>query len=153
MYSVYVSVKVSGQKVSSSLDGNENLCPGSHMILMLLFTWKETTQDMVRVHADGAKQCFISFGGDTVGIGMFQIEEPSAFHSVYKSFGLVSILYTGKSGMRTWCQTEWWLGQQGAESVGNPFDRSVLRAFNDDEADDKTLFMCQYIGQALNQKA
>jgi len=28
------------------------------------------------------------------------------------------------------------------ESAGNPFDRSVLRAYNDAEAEDSTLFMC-----------
>ena len=28
------------------------------------------------------------------------------------------------------------------ESASNPFDRSVLRVYNDDEAEDKTLFVC-----------
>src|SRR6218665_4039953 len=28
------------------------------------------------------------------------------------------------------------------ESAGDPFERSVLRAYNDDEAEDRTLFMC-----------
>src|SRR6218665_1103056 len=28
------------------------------------------------------------------------------------------------------------------ESADNPFDRSVLRAYNDDEAEDSTLFVC-----------
>ena len=28
------------------------------------------------------------------------------------------------------------------ESAGNPFDQSVLREYNDDEAEDRTLFMC-----------
>ena len=36
-----------------------------------------------------------SFGGDTVSTGMFGLEEPPAFHAVYKSFDLVSVLYAG----------------------------------------------------------
>src|SRR6218665_550870 len=51
---------------------------------------------MVRVHADGAERCFVSFGCDTVSIWMFRMEEPSAFHEVYKSFDLLSVLYAGK---------------------------------------------------------
>jgi len=31
------------------------------------------------------------------------------------------------------------------ESAGNPFDRSVLRAYNDDEVEDSTLFICSSI--------
>jgi|SRR6218665_2602847 len=49
------------------------------MILMLLWARKETTKHMVRVHADGTKQCF---GSDTVSTWMFRMEEPSAFHTV-----------------------------------------------------------------------
>ena len=56
---------------------------GSHVILMSLWARKETTKHMVRVHADGS---------DTVSTWMFRMEEPSAFHTVYKSFDLVSVL-------------------------------------------------------------
>ena len=34
--------------------------PGSHMILMLLWARKEAAKHMVRVHADGTEQCFVS---------------------------------------------------------------------------------------------
>ena len=84
--------------------------PGSHMILMLLWARKEATKHMVRVHADGTEQCF---GSDTVSTWMFWMEEPSAFHTAYKSFDLVSVLCAGKSPpcrVRTWRWTEWWLG-------------------------------------------
>src|SRR6218665_4104453 len=30
------------------------------------------------------------------------------------------------------------------ESASNPFDQSVLREYNDDEAEDRTLFMCWF---------
>jgi len=50
--------------------------PGSHMILMLLWARKETAKYMVRVHADGAEQCFVSFGRDTVSTWMFRMGEP-----------------------------------------------------------------------------
>jgi len=66
---------------------------------MLLLTRKETTKYMVRVHADDTEQCFVSFGGDrgpTVSTRMFRMEEPPAFHTVYKRFDLVSFLYAGK---------------------------------------------------------
>ena len=49
--------------------------PGSHVILMLLRARTETkklTKYMVRVHADGAEQCFLSFGSDTVSTWMFR---------------------------------------------------------------------------------
>src|SRR6218665_3620997 len=38
------------------------------MILMLLWARKEATKHMVRVHADGTEQYFVSFGNDTVSI-------------------------------------------------------------------------------------
>jgi len=57
--------------------------PGSHMILMLLWARKDTVKYMVRVHAEGTEQCFVSFGSDSVGTWMFRMEEPSAFHTVY----------------------------------------------------------------------
>jgi len=74
-----------------------NYGPGSHIILMLLWAQKEATKHMVLVPTDGAEQCFVRFGCDTVRTGMFRIEEPSAFHTVYKSFDLASFLDAGKS--------------------------------------------------------
>jgi len=53
------------------------------MILMLLWARKEATKHMVRVHADGTEQCFVSFGSDTVSTWMFWMEETSAFHTAY----------------------------------------------------------------------
>src|SRR6218665_1440509 len=67
------------------------------MILMLLWEIKETTKYVVLVHADGAEHCFVSFGSDTVSTWMFWMEEPSTFHTVYKSVDFVSVILAGKS--------------------------------------------------------
>src|SRR6218665_2714179 len=37
------------------------------------------------------------------------------------------------------------------ESAGNPFDRSVLMAYNDDGAEDRTLFMCSLADPELQK--
>src|SRR6218665_639185 len=91
------------------------------MTLMLLWARKKATKNMVRVYADGTEQCFVSFGSDTVSTWVFWIEEPSAFHTAYKSFDLVSVLCAGKTpslqGMRTWRWAEWWLGRRGGGSL------------------------------------
>src|SRR6218665_1627495 len=42
---------------------------------MLFWARKEATKHMVRVHADGTEQCFVSFGSDTVSTWMFWMEE------------------------------------------------------------------------------
>src|SRR6218665_3261663 len=85
---------------------------------------------------------------------LFWMEEPSVFYTACKSFDLVSVLCAGKSPPCRGCvhgymhmymaldrvvawATRW------RESAGNPFDRSVLiRAYNNDEAEDMSLFMC-----------
>jgi len=93
--------------------------PGSHMILMLLWAWKETTKHMIRVHADGTEQCFVSFSSNAVSTWMFRMEEPSAFHMAYKSFDLVSVLYAGKSPPCRGCVHG--AGQSGG--LGNEVER------------------------------
>ena len=103
------------------------------MILMLLWARMESTKYiayMVRVPAYGAEHCFVSFGGDTVSTWMFGMEEPSAFHTVYKSFDLVSVLYAGKAPpinshhaedayMALYRVVAW--ATRWRESAGNPF--------------------------------
>src|SRR6218665_2674020 len=110
---------------------------------MLLWARKGTTQGTVRVNADDAEQCFVGLGGDTASTGVLGMKKPSAFLLV---FDFVSVPCAGKSPTCKACvymaldrvvanwATRW------SQSAGNPFDRSVLRACNDDEEENRTPF-------------
>src|SRR6218665_3818503 len=113
------------------------------MILMLLWARKEATKHMVRVHADGTLS---ALAATPSALGCSGWRNPLHFirlirASIMSLFcALVNPHHAGNAYIALDRVVAWAWATRWRESADNPFDRSVLRAYNDDEAEDRTLF-------------
>ena len=78
---------------------------------------------MIRVHADGAEQCIVSFDGDTVSTAVFEMEEPSAFIRalILSLFCVLANLHHAEDVYMALDRVMAWT-IRWRESAGNPFD-------------------------------
>ena len=114
--------------------------PGSHMILMLLWKLLSTWFGFMQMALNSALAVIPS------ALGCSGWRNPLRFIRLIRA-SILSLFcalanphhagdaYVALNRVVAWAT--WW-----RESADNPFDRSVLRAYNDDEAEDRTLFMC-----------